>query len=321
LRERIAGIALSWRERQSDARRAGGRTAFSRRRWDVSRLGCFVSRVNARNRINKEFMKMKIENKVKVAKLTACLLASGLMSGCTHYAARREKVSIKLAEESKALTTAVVDVLQNQPSTNRDLYTETALTFARQDQRVEGLPLEPFDVVGLLTNSPAAREEVTERFAAEEKLIAARAKVDEKLINFGERAEAERNRRIGWWTRVSTLGLGLIAGCVALCVFCPLALPLVGRGLGWLVGKLPGLASAVGVVSVKAFDAVVRGVEKAKKQNSPVAPTVPVANTFQTSGDSRRDKATWIEQLENNLSREMDAAHKALVRSRKGVAL
>jgi len=266
------------------------------------------------------FMKMMNAKKVKAVKLTACLLAGGLITGCTHHAARREKVSVKLAEESKALTTAVVDVLQNQPTTDRNVYTETALTFAKQDQRVEGLPLEPFDVLGLLTNSPAAREEVQERFATEEKLMATRAKAEEKLINFGERAEAERNRRIGWWTRVSTLGLGLIGGSVALFVFCPLALPLVGRGLGWLVGKLPGLASAVGVVSVKAFDAVVRGIEKAKKQNSPVAPTVSVANT-QLLGDSRRDKASWIDKLENNLSREMDAAHKALVRVRKGVVL
>ena len=278
--------------------------------------------MNTRNRMNSENMKTMNNNKSRAVKFSVCLVAGGLMTGCTHHAARREKVSLKLAEESKALTTAVVDALQSQPTPQRDVYTETALTFAKQDQRVEGLPLEPFDVLGLLTNSPVAREEVAERFATEERLIAARAKVEEKLINFGERAEAERNRRIGWWTRVSTLGLGLIGGSVALCVFCPLALPLVGRGLGWLVGKLPGLASAVGVVSVKAFDAVVRGIEKSKKQTSPVAPTVPVANTFTTSGDSRRDKATsWVEQLENNLSREMDAAHKALVRVRKGVAL
>jgi len=266
-------------------------------------------------------MKMMNTQSGKVVRFSVCLLAGGLITGCTHHAARREKVSLKLAEESKALTTAVVDALQSQPTPLRDVYTETALTFAKQDQRVEGLPLEPFDVAGLLTNSPAAREEVQERFATEDKLIATRVKVEEKLINFGERAEAERNRRIGWWTRVSTLGLGLIGGSVALFVFCPLALPLVGRGLGWLVGKLPGLASAVGVVSVKAFDAVVRGIEKARKQNLNVAPTVPVANTFQTSGDSRRDKTSWIDQLENNLSREMDAAHKALVRVRKGVAL
>jgi hypothetical protein len=112
----------------------------------------------------------------------------------------------------------------------------------------------------------------------------------------------------------------LIGGGDALFVFCPLALPLVGRGLGWLVGKLPGLASAAGVVSVKAFDAVVRGIENAKK-NSSVAPTVPVANTYHAAGDSRRDKTTWITQLETQLSREMDAAHKALVRARKEVAL
>src|SRR4051812_27210787 len=109
-------------------------------------------------------MKMTNQNKVKVVKLALCVAAGGLITGCTHQAARRGKVSLKLAEESKALTTAVVDALQNQPAPQRDVYTETALTFARQDQRVEGLPLEPFDVVALLTNSPAAREEEKQRF-------------------------------------------------------------------------------------------------------------------------------------------------------------
>ena len=72
-------------------------------------------------------------------------------------------------------------------------------------------------------------------------------------------------------------------------------------------------------MSVKAFDAVLRGVENAKNQHaktSPAAPTVPVANVLPI-GDSRRGQETWIDKLHNQLSREMDAAHKALVRARK----
>jgi len=74
---------------------------------------------------------------------------------------------------------------------------------------------------------------------------------------------------------------------------------------------------------------VLRGVEKAKAAGgdtrptvsvSQVAPTVPVANaSMALGGDSRRGQAqeSWVERLHTQLSKEMDAAHKALVRSRK----
>jgi hypothetical protein len=258
--------------------------------------------------------------------LALCLTAGVLASGCTHTAARRQKVAARLEEESKALTTAVVDTLQSQPSERRDVFTETALIFAKQDQRVEGLPVKPLDVPSLLaelgaTNAvaPAAitNQLIAERFAKEDGLIAERAKVERRLMDLGARAEEARNRKISFWSKWSLWGMGILGGSVALFVACPLALPIAGRALGWLVGKLPGLASLVGVVSVKAFDAVVRGIENAKK-TSVVAPTVPVANTLSVAGDSRRDNsASWVDNLQTHLSREMDAAHKALVRARK----
>ena len=143
----------------------------------------------------------------------------------------------------------------------------------------------------------------------------------EEFIARYRAAQRARNQRITRWTKFGVWGTTLIGGAVALFVFCPIALPICGRLLAWLVGKIPSLASAFGVVSVKAFDSVLRGIEKAKEAknnpgNSPVAPTVPVANTFST-GDSRRGQENWIHQLHNHLSREMDAAHKALVRARK----
>jgi len=275
-------------------------------------------------------------------KAAAMLVRVGIavaVTGCTHTAAKRTKVNEALAEESRALTTAVVDSLQSQPATNRDVYTTTALTFAKQDQRVEGLPLKPFDVPALLaglgaTNDlpplggppaiEAAREEVAARFEKQEELISKRAAAEAKLIDRGVEAEATRNARIRRWTKFGIFGTTLIGGAVALFVCCPIALPICGRLLAWIVGKFPSLASAFGVVSVKAFDAVLRGVEKAKEaknasanlSTSPVAPTVPVANTL-SSGDSRRGQENWIDKLHNHLSREMDAAHKALVRARK----
>ncbi len=265
------------------------------------------------------------------ALLPSALLILALATGCTHHAARRQKANDRLAEESRALTTAVVDILQNQPAANRDPYVSTALTFAKQDQRVEGLPLEPFDVPALLLgfastnqNTPlppatqAARAEVTERFAKQNALLVTQDRAESKLLHLGAAAETVRNERIARWTKFSLAATTLIGGAVALFIFFPLALPIAGRLLGWLVGKLPGLASALGVVSVKAFDALVRAVEKTKTQPPAAAPTVPVANTQFAPGDSRRGQAeNFIDRLHNQLSREMDAAHKALVRARK----
>lgn len=283
-------------------------------------------------------VKMAIgEGNANTSKVVAMLVGVGLAAtGCTHFAAKRNKFDAVLVEESRALTTAVVDSLQSQPETNRDPYTVTALAFAKQDQRVEGLPEKPFNVpallagMGVTSNIPpmagppaieAAREEVAARFEKQEELISKRAAAEAKLIERGIVAEAIRNQRITRWSKFGLLGTTLIGGAIALFIAFPIALPICGRLLAWLVGKIPSLASAFGVVSVKAFDAVLRGIEKAKepKTNSPAASTVPVANTLlQASGDSRRGQTiSWIDQLHNHLSREMDAAHKALVRARK----
>ena len=280
------------------------------------------------------------------AKVVAMFLGvSVATTGCTHFATNRNKVNETLAEESRALTTAVVDSLQSQPANERDAYTVTALAFAKQDQRVEGFPLKPFDVpallagMGITNNLPplsgppaveVAREEVAERFEKQDELLAKRAVVESRLIERGAQFEEERNERIKRWTKFGVWGTTLIGGAIALFVFCPIALPICGRLLAWVVGKIPSLASAFGVVSVKAFDAVLRGIEKTKEQHarlepggpriSTAAPTVPVANALlaSSSGDSRRGQTiSWIDQLHNHLSREMDAAHKTLVRARK----
>lgn len=279
------------------------------------------------------------------------IVSIGLLgSGCTHHAARRQAANLRLVEEKRALTTAVVDALQSQPAPNRDIHTATALTFARQSQRVEGLPLQPFDVPALLAgavltngapvppNVAAAREEVHERFAKENSLLAAQAREEAKLLDLGVQAESARNERITRWTKFSLGTITFLGGAVALILFCPLALPILGRVLAWIVGKLPGLASTLGVVSVHAFDAVVRAVEKTKAHGNsgesgagpepetfpayPAAPTVPVANMHQTvsPGDSRRGRGaagTFVDRLHNHLAREMDASHKALVNVRK----
>jgi hypothetical protein len=245
-----------------------------------------------------------------VAGLVAC-------SGCTHLARHRAAAQNHLAEESRALTSAVVDALQMQPAGQRDASTATALLFAKQDQHIAGLPLAPFDVPALVAATNAlsfaaapfagaaptipAQAELRRRFASQNKSAARERSATEQLVQLGVRAEEASNRRKLRWFKFGGFATTLIGGLIALIVFCPIALPLLGRALGWCVSRFPSLASKLGVVATGAFDSVVRGVENFK------------SSTFSNAGSP----SVTADDLHASLSREMDAAHKELVRSRK----
>ena len=253
----------------------------------------------------------------------ALILVLLALTACSRLPRQHQRLGAALAEESRALTTAVVDSLNLQPAEDRDRFTETALLFARQDQRLEGLPTRPFDLPVLLsvTNAitpapnPAsiAQEQnaLTERFAFQDELIARHRAVSGTLIEKGIAAAQEQNRiRTIWAKRAAWIGVPL-AALIVLGVFCPAALPIVGRLLAWGVAKVPGLAGFFGVVSVKAFDAVVRGIERAK--NEVPAQKSGMANTVDATGAP----APWVDALHTQLAREMDASRKQLVRQRK----
>lgn len=238
-------------------------------------------------------------------------------AGCTSVAPRQAKLEARLAEESRVLTTAVVDALQTQPATNQNPHTAVALRLARQDQRLEGLPGQPLDVAPLLaeagpSNPPAgpapASAALEARFAQQDRLLGRERRLETRLEDYGRQYEAARNERIRTWTRRLGLGGLGIGGLIALVAFVPAAAPILGHLLGWVVGKVPRVAGWLGVVSVKAFDAVVEGVERFKagrgETAAPPSPPAPHA-------------APLLQQLSSTL----DADHKALVRQRRAVRL
>ena len=270
-------------------------------------------------------MKMKTPPGTLPCTLTLLLV---IATGCSHLPRQHQRTRQLLHEESRALTTAVVDALTLQPEKDRDPFSDIALQFARQDQRLEGFPRKPFDLPALLpiTNafhplipaepSDEARAEVQQRFALQEQLRKKAFAISEDLQQRGLAHLQERNRlRTLWAKRAGWIGLPIV-GLVLIAVFCPAALPIVGRLLAWLVGKVPALSGALGVVSVKAFDAIVRGIERAKADSPP--PPRDLAN-HQALGPHENNPNSWPETLHNQLSREMDAAHKCLVRQRKQV--
>ena len=129
------------------------------------------------------------------------------------------------------------------------------------------------------------------------------------MLAFGERFEIERNQqRIRWFQRGTLLTL-VLGGFIALVVFVPASIPVLGHILAWCVARFPALAGTAGVVSVKAFDAIVKAIER-MKSTPPLENQPPQFGNFTTP-------APGLNELHFHLSREMDAAHKSLVRTRK----
>lgn len=205
-----------------------------------------------------------------------------------------------LQEESRALTTGALDALQLAP-TNPP--TDLAKTFLKRDQQIEGLPAKRIDVEAILAGHVEALRDITNRLEKIDTLLDERTKLKvendklrDQLVEMGKKYEEERNRTI--FKRIfASLGIaGTLAALIAVMVLCPVAIPIIGNILGFVVGKLPQLAGVIGVVSTKAFDGVVKGVENFRSHNT-----------------------EHVAALESKLSGAMDYSHKQLVKARKAV--
>jgi hypothetical protein len=231
-----------------------------------------------------------------------------LLAGCTHLGHRaenlfgaRDKSEAKIAEESRALTTGIVDTLSVAP-TNAPVI--LALDLARADQQLEGLPEKRIDVAAILAGDAQEITALRNRIAGQENLLKQKALLENKLreteaalVEKGKLYEAEKNKHIVrrvWEWGLSTFGIG---GLIALCFFCPALIPVLGSFVGWIVGKIPALVSVVGMVPKKAFDAVIKGVgqyREIKKQTEkkPVIDSILGPNTEPHAAliESRRAK-------------------------------
>jgi hypothetical protein len=183
-----------------------------------------------------------------------------------------DNTNVAINNESKVMVTGALDSLHFAPSNPPVDLAKTLLT---RSQELTGLPPigDRLDVQAILATNVSAIRDLEKRMRNQEQLMADRdrlqAKIDElqgKLVDMGALYEEERNKSIV--KRVWRWGLGTfgLAGTIAFFVFCPaIAIPLLGRVLGFVVSAVPSITGFVGVVSNKVLDTTVQGISNFKK--------------------------------------------------------
>jgi hypothetical protein len=245
----------------------------------------------------------------------SCLVL--LASSCSMAGRRADQAGIKLrtseraiAEESRANTTGIVDALDvadRDPAIQTNAPVQLARRLAKADQQIEGLPLRAFDVPAILAGTFKALNEFEIRLAQQQNLRvqndnlrAENEGLRDALVEMGRRYEVERNRSV--LRRIyASLGLtGMIAALVALCVFVPVLIPILFRLGGWVVGRVPALVGALGVVSSRTYDAVSRGIGEARAK-------------LKEAPDERITKAEALALLDGQLRISTDTSRDGLL--------
>jgi len=267
-----------------------------------------------------------------------------------------EEAQRQVTEKQRQYTTATVDALTapGTPYTNANVIVATE--YAKGAQSLAGMPNERLDVVSAIeqvrekvdtidqntTNLQAEvnkvwlaitngsvgsmKKDIADASALLKKVEELEVKVqkaEDALVSKAAYEEKQGVKRFwqktGFWTKI-----GIIAGgIIALCVFVPAVIPVLGSLIGWLIGKIPTLVSFVGVVGKNTFDAVVEGVGNAKKavKNTSVDSVV----TEEKETYTRAEVDVMLESMKskiesiyaNNLRNTTSDADKAVIASRE----
>lgn len=209
-----------------------------------------------------------------------------------------------LSERSKQLTEATYQTLVSPGSASTNPNVRLAVELSKENVAVQGVPDKPININPLLSDmrSIVSNAEVVSsntsvplEVALEEQFLVHKGskeweefktslqnnvllrqeytknqqKLQEvalPLLSMGAKAEKEEVKtfwkKTGFWSTTVII----IGGLIALCVFVPAVLPVLGSIVSWIAGKIPSVISTIGVVSTKTFDAVVEGYGNAKAQ-------------------------------------------------------
>jgi len=180
----------------------------------------------------------------------------------------------ELDRHTRAFVSGTVDALSiSEDKSKEDL---VALNFAQKAQEIVGLP-QPGDkihVEDVINNNEIAIENLTDRdvdvieLSRRKEILGHDLKdTEEKLISLGElKAKEEKDGFFSslWAWLTGTFGL---IGAIAVCVIAgPALLPIITQLFGWLVGKIPGLITWLGITSSQMTSNIIKGVHDAKER-------------------------------------------------------
>jgi len=207
---------------------------------------------------------------------SGCLTISnwGLKQDRQEIAGEITRKESELDRHTSAYITGTVDALSlSDDKSKEDLI---ALNLAKKAQEIVGLP-QPGDkihVEDIVVNNEVALENLSDRESDVIKLSRRKQMLghdlkdtEEKLISLGELKAKEQKEGFFdslWAWLTGTFG---ILGAVAVLVIAgPAILPIIAHIMGWLVSKIPGLITWLGITSSQMTSNIIKGVHDAKEK-------------------------------------------------------
>ncbi len=222
----------------------------------------------------------------KIIAPAVVIVVTSLMSGCvtlSNWGLKEDRQEIageinrkegELNRHTRAFVSGTVDALSlSEDKSKEDLL---ALSFAQKAQEIVGLP-QPGDkihVEDVISNNEVAIGNIADRdkdvieLSRRKEILGHDLKdTEEKLISLGELKAKEQ--KDGFFSSVwawLTGSFGLL-GAIAVCIIAgPALFPIITQVIGWLVGKIPGLISWLGITSSQMTSNIIKGVHDAKEK-------------------------------------------------------
>ena len=207
---------------------------------------------------------------------TGCVSISnwGLKQDRQEIAGEISRKEGELNRHTRAFVSGTVDALSLTDNKSKEAL--VAIDFAKKAQEIVGLP-QPGDkihVEDVINNNDIAidnlndRDEDVIKLSRRKELLGHDLKdTEEKLISLGELKAQESKESFfdsmwGWLTGT----FGLVGAIAVLVIGGPALLPVITQLIGWLVGKIPGLISWLGITSSQMTSNIIKGVHDAKER-------------------------------------------------------
>lgn len=222
----------------------------------------------------------------KIMNISVVLLVSFLFTGCItipNWGLKQDRQEIageitrkesELERHTRSYVTGTVEALSL--SENKSTEDLVALQLAKEAQTIVGLP-QPGDkihVEDLIAQNEVAIENLTDReqdvieLSRRKQILGHDLKdTEEKLISLGElKAKEQKDGFFSSMWAWLTGTFGLIGAVAVLIVAGPALLPIITQLIGWLVARIPGLITWLGITSSQMTSNIIKGVHDAKEK-------------------------------------------------------